>query len=132
VLSIGGLAIDYDEVEEEEEYEGLDVGGKKMDWALEHRAPVGKKFTRTAAHIAAAYNQSESVEFLSNRALSIWNDFIASTRQDMPTEDDDDDDDEPEDYSVHFSFLSTDAKGRTPLYYAVGSNAAAAARAVCR
>lgn len=26
----------------EDEYKGLDVGGKKMDWALDHQAPQGK------------------------------------------------------------------------------------------
>ena len=42
LLSIGGL-VEVSEEEPDEEYAGLDVGGKKMDWALEHHGRVAKK-----------------------------------------------------------------------------------------
>jgi ankyrin repeat protein len=47
--------------EEEDEYQGLDVGGKKMDWALDHHAPVKKDAMYCALHIAAAYNQVDNL-----------------------------------------------------------------------
>lgn len=56
----------------EDEYKGLDVGGKKMDWALEHQAPQVKKSTVTALHLAAGYNKAESARFLLTECEALW------------------------------------------------------------
>lgn len=39
LLENGGIGNEsnFEEEDQEDQYEGLDVGGKKMDWALEHR-----------------------------------------------------------------------------------------------
>ena len=129
LLRYGGLAVEYDLAanDDDDAYEGLDVGGKKMDWALEHRAPAARKFSRNAAHIAAAYNQPASIEFLATRALEIWNTFYAEARKAYSGgADHDDDDDDDEDWSVHFALDATDEKGRTPLVYAATAGATAA------
>ena len=46
-------------------YEGLDVGGKKMDWVREVRENKPKRLHhRTCIHLAAANDQVKSIEFL--------------------------------------------------------------------
>lgn len=43
--------------QEKDDYEGLDVGGKKMDWAKEHQAPQKQKYDGSAFHIAVFYGK---------------------------------------------------------------------------
>jgi hypothetical protein len=50
----------------------LDVGGKKMDWALDHQAPQAKVSTVTALHLCASENKTQSAKFLLSEGESLW------------------------------------------------------------
>jgi len=53
-----------DEEEEERVYKGLDIGGRKMDWAVKRKEKSEKvKLTTSAIHIAAFYNQPACIDF---------------------------------------------------------------------
>ena len=57
-----------------EVYTGLDVGGQKMDWAMEHHHQEEKR-TSFAIHHAAFSNKANSVEFLIKEAPGIWREY---------------------------------------------------------
>ena len=57
-------------------YTGLDVGGQKMDWALEHHH---KEKVRSvyAIHCAATKNQAAAIEFLVKEAPDLWKKYYS-------------------------------------------------------
>eukprot|EP01094_Clydonella_sp_ATCC50884_P008158 TRINITY_DN1745_c1_g1_i2.p1 TRINITY_DN1745_c1_g1~~TRINITY_DN1745_c1_g1_i2.p1 ORF type:complete len:420 (+),score=163.42 TRINITY_DN1745_c1_g1_i2:307-1566(+) len=99
--------------DESAEYAGLDVGGKKMDWALEHHASgPAKTFTRGALHVAAQYKQADAAQFLLESGAALWKKYLRSV--------DALEDEAVEAAARHFSLASVDDKGNTPLHYAAG------------
>ena len=64
-------------------YTGLDVGGQKMDWALDHHSDEfkskPKKRTQTACILASYFNQPKSLEFLVKKAPAIWKKYYKNT-----------------------------------------------------
>jgi len=68
----GGLKVVTEE-DLPEIYAGLDVGGQKMDWALDHHASNDENEIKDkAVLIAALYNQPSVLEFLVKDAPELW------------------------------------------------------------
>jgi hypothetical protein len=56
-----------------EEYEGLDIGGQKSTWALEHRDESGRIAHDESPILTAAYfNQTKMIEFFINQGEELW------------------------------------------------------------
>jgi len=98
------------EEEKEEDYKGLDVGGKKMDWALDRQDYLEKKKelegpSHSALHVAAYYNQARSIEFiLSGEAFAAWKKFLNKEITEVPKE---------------FTLADVETGGNTAYHYAV-------------
>ena len=129
LLVAGG--IDLPDLSEKNEYKGLDVGGKKMEWAFEHmgisffnkkknnkqkKKIINKKkkkidrkvrYDRTAFHLSAAYGRQECIEFLKEEATILWNKLAVSSKV--------------KDFN-YFDPFTTDASGKTPLHWAIYNN----------
>lgn len=97
--------------EKREIYEGLDVGGKKMDWAKEHQAPQKTVYNRTPFHIAAAYDQEDSLNYL-------FSDSLKKTYQNLFPNN--------QEVASYFSPQQEDSIGLTPLHYATNAKASQA------
>ena len=65
----GGIKSDYEEFE----YEGLDVGGKKMDWVKDHNKVQKKPVSPLI--VAAFSDQPAALEFLVTKAPAIWKNY---------------------------------------------------------
>ena len=65
-----GIKADYNDYE----YEGLDVGGKKMDWVKDHF--VTQKKNISPLMVAARLGKINSLEFLVKKAPSIWKNYF--------------------------------------------------------
>eukprot|EP01091_Cochliopodium_minus_P014082 TRINITY_DN470_c0_g2_i1.p1 TRINITY_DN470_c0_g2~~TRINITY_DN470_c0_g2_i1.p1 ORF type:complete len:1824 (-),score=771.42 TRINITY_DN470_c0_g2_i1:113-5584(-) len=104
LLKAGG--IDLPEISEKGQYKGLDVGGKKMEWAFEHMDRK-VRFDRTAFHLSAAYGRVECLEFLKEEATALWNKLSVSSQV--------------KDFN-YFDPFATDNYGRTALHWAVYNN----------
>ena len=88
---------------DQEQYKGLDVGGKKMDWVDMHH---DRKYRpqRTAFHVASAFDMVESIKFLSEEAGTIFSKLPLASK------------------AKQFSFfdvLAVDSSGSTSLHWAV-------------
>ena len=79
LIEKGGLKIITEE-DLPEIYTGLDVGGQKMDWALDHHATDDSQDNKHYAIMIATYfNQPEIIEFLVSDAPTIWRNYYSST-----------------------------------------------------
>jgi len=75
ILLRTGYAIPMDVQDPDEVYEGLDVGGKKMDWAKEYQAP--KIYRRdNALTMAVKYLAYDSIKFLLSEAETIFREHM--------------------------------------------------------
>jgi ankyrin repeat protein len=90
-------------------YEGLDVGGKKMSWVSEHRALPKRMRPRTCLHIAAAYDQVKSIEYLlDEKTYKTWEKNAYADSKKPDTND-----------AVDFDLSAKDERGRNAIHYAV-------------
>lgn len=114
ILLQAGCLTAGESIADEDEYQGLDVGGKKMDWALEHHAPTQKKEAHAAIHIAATYNKGKSLHFLLTKGEGIWNKVKPKGAPDRG----------------HFSLATADAEGNTAYHWIIAKHKNDAAEAV--
>jgi len=88
------------------------VGGKKMDWAKEHQAPGKIKSDWSIIHLAAYFNQVESIKFLlSKETTKTVSKFGEKVEK-------------------YFNFRATNSHGLTACHYAVSGNAPKALKAI--
>eukprot|EP01125_Pyxidicula_operculata_P004026 TRINITY_DN1568_c1_g2_i4.p1 TRINITY_DN1568_c1_g2~~TRINITY_DN1568_c1_g2_i4.p1 ORF type:complete len:578 (-),score=157.46 TRINITY_DN1568_c1_g2_i4:203-1936(-) len=75
--------------EEDEVYQGLDVGGKKMSWAFEHHSidhsPDLVSTKQHLLHVAARHGQVKSIEYLLGNAVNDWRKSLSGKKIDPNT-----------------------------------------------